>query len=110
LAQVQFFHHGWNLTVALTGIHEQPFTLSHYYKICALINVASAAQINYFLHPVVTNQSIFVIHRTLLVEQLYEVGKEDSVLKKHNCSIHQKHSCSIHKSTKSKVNNNFYIT
>lgn len=48
LAQVQLFHRGWNLTVALTGIHEQPFTLSHYYKICALINVASAAQINYF--------------------------------------------------------------
>jgi hypothetical protein len=76
------FHHGRTLTVVLTAIHEQPFTLYHYYEICALINVASAAQINYFFQPVVINQLIFMTHGTLLIEQQYEVGKEDSVLKK----------------------------
>jgi len=96
------FHLSRNLTAALTGIHEQPFTLSHYYEIYTLINVASAAQINYFFHPVVINQLIFMIHGTLLFERQYEVGKEDSVLKKRDCSIQQ--------SRKSKVNNNFYFT
>lgn len=74
---------------------------SHYYEICALINVASAAQVNYFFHPVVINQLIFMTHGTLLFEWQYEVGKEDSALKERNCSIHQ--------SRKSKLNN-FYFT
>jgi len=89
--------------VALTSINEQPFTLSLYNEISSLINVASAVQINYFFHPVVINQLIFITHGTLLIERQYEVGKEDSVLKKRICSVHQKNSCSIHQSRKSKV-------